>query len=111
MRYILAGVLVVVAAGVDRAEEPAPPRGLIGMEQCDVEKALGYPGGGAFWAGDAGPAGTSWYTEIDCLGGRHELQINYISGKVTNCRVRYKSFAARPPWLEWVRAAFSPPEE
>jgi hypothetical protein len=111
MRYMLAGVLVVVAVGVGRAEEPAPPNGLIGMELCEVEKVLGSDCGGSMWTSGKVVWCTRWYRQIDCLGGQREFRIDYLNGKVTDYRVGYKSFAARPPWLERVMAAFSPPEE
>ena len=49
MRYMLAGALVVVAAGVGRAEEPAAPHGLIGMERGDVRNVFGCPISAVFW--------------------------------------------------------------
>jgi hypothetical protein len=111
MRYMLAVVLVVVAAGVGRAEEPATPHGLIGMELCDVEKVLGADCGGSMWTSGNVQHRMKWYRQVDFLGGRREFCIDYINGKVTDYQVHYKPFAARLSWLKRAWAVFSPPEE
>ena len=105
MRYLLAGVLVVVAAGVSRADGVVR----IGMTEKEVGAALGEP-----WFSSHATTHTFYiYMWVDAIGGLHFLYVFFDpKGTVVQVEpVHYRPLAARPPWLECVWDAFSPPQK
>ncbi len=97
MRYLLAGVLMVVAAGACRAESPGLNPVRLGMSEEEVDEAFGCPDNSNFFFGMGGYAN---YRRVDWLGGEQMTHVVFDAQfRAVSFSTRYSPFAATPPWL------------
>jgi hypothetical protein len=106
MRYMVAGVLVVVAAGACRAESPnlnpVRPR----MSETEVNAVLGRPDNGNFFFNMGGYAN---YRQVDWLGGEQMTHVVFDAElRAVSFSTRYSPFAVTPPWLAALHSAAVP---
>ena len=96
---------VLVGMGVDQVQSQPAPACVIGADEDDVELMLGQPDFQAL-AG-RGPVRSVWHWRwVDWLGARHTRRVTFVLGVAEADFAKYEPFAARPPWVDALRAAF-----
>ena len=101
MRYWLAGVLVVVAAAVCRAEASDVRPALIGMSGDEVRKVMGEPTWVDSWESAwVDHLSAYWYIRTDCFGGVWGVRVLFdAKERVNKVHTYYRPLpTARPGW-------------
>ena len=101
----MCGVWLVAVLATATADACSTEPFCVGMTFEDVDAAADHEV--LVFAGGPARVRFVFYQRTDCLGGAKQWRMSFDhDGFVTKCEVRYRPFAACPPWLDAIRDAF-----
>ena len=113
MRYLVTGVLVVVAASACKAAASDLKPGLIGLNSDEVRQLMGNPTHVDWWKSAFVKHLSAYlYVRTDGLGGVRAVQLSFDAKKrVNRVDTYYCPFSDTPLWLQHVLNAFGSPQK